>query len=171
MCAGGLAGVACRAPAPGSEQACPWCCASAWLLLLVCELCEPATSACAHDVLSLTLAQLARLGYFHAALRACSPPAEVLPVYYKMLAGMGAGALGAFIGNPADLSLVRMQADASLPVAERRNYTGVVNAMSRVIKEEGVLALWRGSSPTMIRAMVLNTAMMTTSDQTKEVGR
>jgi len=35
------------------------------------------------------------------------------------------GGLGAIFGSPADLSLIRMQADGTLPAAERRNYTGV----------------------------------------------
>ena len=35
---------------------------------------------------------------------------------------MTAGGLGSFVGNPCDLALVRMQADTTLPEAERRNY-------------------------------------------------
>lgn len=33
-----------------------------------------------------------------------------------------AGALGSLIGNPADLALLRMQADGSLPLSQRRHY-------------------------------------------------
>ena len=33
-----------------------------------------------------------------------------------------AGALGSFVGNPADLALLRMQADGSLPLEQRRHY-------------------------------------------------
>ena len=32
------------------------------------------------------------------------------------LCGIGAGAIGAAVGNPADLAMVRMQADGRLPV-------------------------------------------------------
>ena len=49
---------------------------------------------------------------------------------------MAAGAMGSFIGNPADLALVRMQADGSLPVDKRRHYTGVGNALARIVSEE-----------------------------------
>jgi solute carrier family 25 oxoglutarate transporter 11 len=38
------------------------------------------------------------------------------------------------VGNPADLALIRMQADSRLPVEERRNYTSVGNAFSRIVK-------------------------------------
>jgi len=47
----------------------------------------------------------------------------------KATASIIAGGVGSFIGNPADLCLVRMQADSVLPPAERRNYTVVGNAL------------------------------------------
>ena len=57
-----------------------------------------------------------------------------------------------------------MQADSRLPLEERRNYTGVGNAFSRIVKEEGFSALWRGATPTVIRAVVLNLAMLASYD-------
>jgi hypothetical protein len=33
-----------------------------------------------------------------------------------------AGALGSLVGNPADLALLRMQADGVLPLVQRRHY-------------------------------------------------
>ncbi len=47
-----------------------------------------------------------------------------------------------------------MTADGRLPLAERRNYNGVFNALLRITREEGLLTLWRGCVPTMGRAMV-----------------
>lgn len=47
-----------------------------------------------------------------------------------------------------------MTADGRLPLAERRNYNGVFNALIRITREEGLLTLWRGCVPTMGRAMV-----------------
>lgn len=72
------------------------------------------------------------------------------------------------MGNPPDLALVRMQADNQLPPAERRNYKNVFDAFSRISKEEGILGLWRGATPTIIRAMALNLAMLATYDEAKE---
>jgi len=77
--------------------------------------------------------------------------------------------VASFVGNPADLSLIRLQADATLPINERRNYTGVFNALVRIIKEEGVLGLWRGATPTVLRAMALNMGMLASFDQSKEM--
>lgn len=35
------------------------------------------------------------------------------------------------VGSPADLSLIRMQSDSTLPAAQRRNYKGVGDALTR----------------------------------------
>lgn len=86
----------------------------------------------------------------------------------KSVFGVTAGFVGALVGNPADLILIRLQSDATLPEAQRRNYTGFGNAFSRICKEEGVLSLWRGSFPTIIRAMVLNFGMLGPFDEIKE---
>lgn len=67
---------------------------------------------------------------------------------------MIAGACGAMVGTPAEVALIRMTADGRLPLAERRNYNGVFNALIRITREEGILTLWRGCVPTMGRAMV-----------------
>lgn len=81
---------------------------------------------------------------------------------------MIAGAIGSFIGNPCDLSLVRMQADSTLPPAERRNYKHVFDAFGRIVREEGVRSLWNGATPTIARAMSLNMAQLVTYEECKE---
>jgi solute carrier family 25 oxoglutarate transporter 11 len=48
-------------------------------------------------------------------------------------AGLAAGGLGSVIGNPCDLALIRMQADATLPAAQRRGYKNVFDALLYVI--------------------------------------
>lgn len=87
---------------------------------------------------------------------------------WKSAFGVTAGFIGSIVGNPADLILVRMQADSSLPEAHKRHYTGFNNAFGRIITEEGFFSLWRGSSPTILRAMVLNLAMLGPFDEAKE---
>lgn len=90
-------------------------------------------------------------------------------MYQKMAIGMAVGGVASFIGNPADLALVRMQGDALLPPERRRGYRGITDAVVRIVKEDGVAGLWRGSAPTMLRAVFLNMALLSTSDQLKEV--
>ncbi|XP_076645949.1 mitochondrial 2-oxoglutarate/malate carrier protein [Halictus rubicundus] len=87
----------------------------------------------------------------------------------KALIGSAAGCVGAFVGTPAEVALIRMTADGRLPLAERRNYKNVFNALVRILREEGILALWRGTIPTMGRAMVVNAAQLASYSQTKEV--
>jgi len=86
----------------------------------------------------------------------------------KAGASIVAGGIGSFVGTPADLCLVRMQADTTLPEAERRNYTGVGNALTRIVAEEGVTGLWAGAVPTITRAIALNVAMMVSYETVKE---
>jgi len=83
--------------------------------------------------------------------------------------GMAAGAVGAFVGTPAEISLIRMTSDGRLPVAERRGYKNVFDALYRIVKEEGVLTLWRGCGPTVMRAMVVNAAQLATYSQSKQL--
>jgi solute carrier family 25 (mitochondrial oxoglutarate transporter), member 11 len=56
-----------------------------------------------------------------------------------------------------------------LPVAERANYKNVFNCLSRIIKDEGVTTLWRGSSPTVARAMALNGVQLAGYTQAKQM--
>lgn len=79
-----------------------------------------------------------------------------------------AGGIGAVVGNPCDLALVRLQTDHSLPAEARRNYKSVVDALVRIPKEEGVLAYWRGCMPTVMRACAMNFGMLAPYDQCKE---
>lgn len=42
------------------------------------------------------------------------------------------------------------------------------DALSRILKEEGLTTLWRGSVPTMARAAAMNIGMLVTYDEIKE---
>ncbi|KAK3711341.1 Mitochondrial dicarboxylate transporter [Vermiconidia calcicola] len=54
------------------------------------------------------------------------------------------GFLGGIAGNPADILNVRMQNDAALPAAERRNYKHAIDGLVRMVREEGFASLFRG---------------------------
>lgn len=82
--------------------------------------------------------------------------------------GLAAGATGAFFGTPAEVSLVRMTADGRLPPDQRRNYKNVFNALARIVKEEGILALWTGCGPTIGRAMLVNMCQLASYSQAKQ---
>lgn len=113
----------------------------------------------------------ARLGIFNtlsAQLKEWNQ-GQNLPLWVKACCGLTAGGLGALVGTPADLTLVRMQADSTLPIEQRRNYKGVGDAFVRIVREDGVAGLFRGAGPTVTRAMALNMGMLAANDQAREM--
>ncbi|KAK8562765.1 hypothetical protein V6N13_018672 [Hibiscus sabdariffa] len=92
-----------------------------------------------------------------------------LPLTSKIVAGLIAGGVGAAVGNPADVAMVRMQADGRLPIDQRRNYKSVIDALGQMTKQEGVGSLWRGSALTVNRAMIVTASQLATYDQVKEM--
>jgi len=86
----------------------------------------------------------------------------------KALSGMGSGSLAVCVGTPMDVALVRMQADAMKPSAERRGYTNVFNALFRIASEEGPIKLYSGLAPNILRGMSMNVGMLACFDQAKE---
>lgn len=115
----------------------------------------------------------ARLGSFRVLTNKAVEKNEgkPLPLFQKAFIGLTAGAIGACVGSPADLALIRMQADSTLPVAQRRNYKNAFHALYRISGDEGVLALWKGAGPTVVRAMALNMGMLASYDQSVELFR
>ncbi len=59
------------------------------------------------------------------------------------------------ISCPAEVTLVRMSNDSTLPAEKRRNYSGVGNAFQRILKEEGAATFFRGCGPFVNRAMLV----------------
>lgn len=86
----------------------------------------------------------------------------------KFLFSIFSGALGSFFGNPFDVVLVRFQSDSTLPPNLRRNYTGIANAFSRMLKEEGIASFWKGYLISLCRAVSMTSVMLTTNDEVKE---
>ena len=86
----------------------------------------------------------------------------------RLGAGLSSGALAAVISCPAEVTLIRMSNDASLPAAERRHYKHIGDAAVRIFKEEGVLAFWSGVVPFAQRAMLVGACQVGTFDQGKE---
>jgi hypothetical protein len=75
----------------------------------------------------------ARLGIFDTLMNVLAKRAEAhsakIGFKERALAGLAAGGLGAFVGNPADLALIRMQSDGLHPASDRANFRGVGDAL------------------------------------------
>lgn len=55
-----------------------------------------------------------------------------------------------------------------MPVEQRRNYRNFFDAARRIVSEEGFLNLWKGATPTVVRAMSLNLGMLVSYETSKE---
>jgi solute carrier family 25 oxoglutarate transporter 11 len=88
---------------------------------------------------------------------------------YSVVVGAATGGIAAYISCPMEVAVVRMSNDSSLPKEERRNYKNVFDTASRITKEEGVSAFWRGSNPFVTRAMMVGVFQVATLDQFKEL--
>nr|XP_043631873.1 mitochondrial uncoupling protein 5-like [Erigeron canadensis] len=120
-------------------------------------------------VLRQTLYSTTRMGLYDMMKKKWTDPETGnMRLWKKIGAGLIAGGIGAAVGNPADVAMVRMQADGRLPAAQRRNYQSVVDAISQMAKNEGVGSLWRGSSLTVNRAMLVTASQLASYDQIKE---
>lgn len=102
----------------------------------------------------------ARMGFFDTFMNLLTVRAQEkgtkVGFAERAAAGLSAGGLAAMIGNPADLALIRMQSDGLKPLAERKNYKSVFDALGSIVRNEGIARLWAGAAPTVVRAMALN---------------
>ncbi|KAH0912834.1 hypothetical protein HID58_036155, partial [Brassica napus] len=120
-------------------------------------------------VLRQTLYSTTRMGLYDILkTKWTDPETKTIPLTRKLAAGFIAGGIGAAVGNPADVAMVRMQADGRLPVIDRRNYKSVLDAVAQMVRGEGVTSLWRGSSMTINRAMLVTASQLATYDSVKE---
>ena len=69
------------------------------------------------------------------------------------------------ISCPAEVTLVRISNDSTMPMDKRRNYKGVADAFTRILREEGFKTFFNGSGPFVNRAMVVGAVQVGTYDQ------
>ncbi len=90
-----------------------------------------------------------------------------LTVMESTMGALATGAIAMTVIMPLDIVYVRYQAENVLPKEQRRGYTSVFNALSRIVKEEGVAQLWRGLNPTVARGMAAGIGMMVPYEKCK----
>lgn len=88
-------------------------------------------------------------------------------VLQLLLCSTAAGIAGGICGNPGDVVNVRMQNDGQLPAHLRRNYAHAFDGLLRMVKEEGVMALFRGVGPNINRAILMTSSQCVSYDQFK----
>ncbi|WOL02028.1 mitochondrial uncoupling protein 1 isoform X1 [Canna indica] len=91
-----------------------------------------------------------------------------IPLFIKILAGFTTGALAIAVANPTDLVKVRLQAEGKLLPGMPRRYLGALDAYLKIIKQEGLGALWTGLGPNIARNAIINAAELASYDQIKQ---
>lgn len=92
---------------------------------------------------------------------------RTLPLYAQLIGTVFAGTIGAIVSCPTDVVLIRMQADGRLPLEQRRNYSNVLVGLTRVAREEGVSALYRGVASNIYRASIVTSCQLVSYDAAK----
>ncbi|OBT83483.1 hypothetical protein VE02_06882 [Pseudogymnoascus sp. 03VT05] len=109
-----------------------------------------------------------RFGVYEELKAAATTPTST-PSFPVLLAiASASGFLGGFAGNPADVLNVRMQHDAALPPAERRNYKNAIDGLIRMTREEGWKSLFRGVWPNSMRAVLMTASQLASYDAFKQ---
>lgn len=83
------------------------------------------------------------------------------PIVLKISAGVLSGSLAAIVGNPFELTKVRMQS------TQHKQYKGLIHGLQSIVCNEGANTLWRGVGPSIVRASLLTSSQLVTYDETK----
>ncbi|MCO5574309.1 hypothetical protein L7F22_028092 [Adiantum nelumboides] len=92
-----------------------------------------------------------------------------LSVLQQALLGGISGVIGQVLASPADLIKVRIQSDGRLvKLGLKPRYTGMFDAFSKIVRQDGFLGLWRGVGPNAQRAFLVNMGELSCYDQSKQ---
>jgi hypothetical protein len=87
-----------------------------------------------------------------------------IPSLQRVGYGLIAGSMGAIMATPADVTLVRMQADNMLPSPLKRRYQNVFHGIYTIMTTEGFTGAWRGCIPTLVRATIVTGVQLPSYD-------
>lgn len=90
-------------------------------------------------------------------------PGENPTLVQKILAGIASGALGISVANPTDVVKIRLQGQGRLP-KEQHLYSGSIDCYKKIVAEHGVLGLWVGVGPNIMRNAIINAAEIASYD-------
>lgn len=110
-----------------------------------------------------------RLGLYSSLRDHFANTDGTISMSYKFALGTAAGGIASAISTPVELSMVRMYSDGAATASQRRGYRNIGDALIRIGREEGLLGLWRGATPTIVRSMVVNCVQLGVYDQAKEM--
>lgn len=81
---------------------------------------------------------------------------------YKFLLGGLSGGISQFIASPFDLLKIRY-----ITEKKTNNKISMFNTMNNIVKTNGIIGLWRGATPNVSRAILVNLGELATYDYAK----
>jgi solute carrier family 25 (mitochondrial dicarboxylate transporter), member 10 len=106
--------------------------------------------------------------FFMHNLPSSSSSSEPRPSTAATIACAGlAGGIAGFVGNPAEIVLVRMCADGAKRPSERFAYRNALSGLIRIGVDDGLGAYFRGLGPNVVRSILMNVSQIATYTETK----
>ncbi|XP_048953330.1 mitochondrial brown fat uncoupling protein 1 isoform X2 [Canis lupus dingo] len=108
-----------------------------------------------------------RIGLYDSVREWLSPGQGAASLGSRISAGVMTGGAAVFIGQPTEVVKVRLQAQSHLHGRKPR-YTGTYNAYRIIATTEGLTGLWKGTTPNLMRNVIINCTELVTYDLMKE---
>jgi Ca2+-binding EF-hand superfamily protein len=113
-----------------------------------------------------------RLGLFEPIMNILHDPSHgSAPVWTRMLAGGISGVVGALSCNPFELVKTQIQSKSSNPASQvgfQHQHKGVLDALTTIVKKDGVKGLYRGSGVNMMRSFIGSSSNLSAYSLMKE---
>lgn len=103
-----------------------------------------------------------RLGLYEPSKYVCESAFESTNILMKIASGAFSGALATALTNPVEILKVRLQMN-------QNSSRGPIGELRRISSEGGIIALWKGVGPAMVRAAALTASQLATYDESKRV--
>ncbi|QLL31159.1 hypothetical protein HG536_0B00200 [Torulaspora globosa] len=106
----------------------------------------------------------ARFGCYDIIKENLIPQSEINNSLYLLPCSMLSGAIGGFVGNPADVVNIRMQNDSAHDPHLRRGYRNAFDGLNSIVREEGFYKLFTGLAPNLIRGVLMTASQVVSYD-------
>lgn len=88
----------------------------------------------------------------------------------KIAAGILTGGLAITVANPTDLVKIKMQGQGvAMLEGKPKMYNGSLDCYKKIYKGQGILGLWQGWGPNVMRNSIINAAELASYDQYKQI--
>lgn len=113
----------------------------------------------------------ARFGIYESLKNNYVQNKKPITFYHQLMFGMISGSIGGLIGNPADVTNIRMQAAGAAILRGEKvtQYKHALDGLIQISKSEGILSLWNGWVPNLIRGVLMTSAQLVTYDRIKSI--